>query len=249
MRKCLLFAAMALFLNTLGCRRGDNATTALDWARKGESLRKADKKEQAVKAYDEAIKIDPNLEVAIFNRALIYSELSRDAEAAAARDVLVERKSPLAKQLQGLFALHSDVSVSFGNKNLQAGEWDRAATRFKVALVYEPNSSDAYVGLGLVSLGQKKFDEAVSQFDQAIKWNHQSAIAYHNRGIANCDLQQFKAAVADFNSALEFDPGNAQTHRARATAFEGLGDKSRAEDDRKKATELEVRDKIQPETK
>jgi tetratricopeptide (TPR) repeat protein len=255
-RMMMILAAMVLLLNIGGCQQGENKAvatmsdapmTAQEWASKGASLRQADNKDQAVKAYDEAIKIDPNLEAAVYNRALIYAELGRDAEAAAARDMLLERKSPLAKKLQGLFALNSDANLSMGNNHIHAGEWDLAVKKYRVVLVYDPDSSDAYVGLGLVCLAQKKYDDAVAEFDQAIKRNRQAVLAHHNRGIANRERQQFKAAVTDFSIALELDPENPQTYIARASAFDGLGDNSSAAADRKKAAELELRKKKGPE--
>jgi tetratricopeptide (TPR) repeat protein len=258
LRKSTTLAAVVLLLNTVGCRRGEDAavppkttapTIAQGWASKGASLRQANKKEQAIAAYDEAIKLDPNFEAAIYNRALIYAELGRDAEAAAARDLLLERKSPLAKQLKGLFALNSAAHVSMGNNHVDAGEWNLALEKYTVALIYDSNSSDAYVGLGLVCLGQKKYTEAVAKFDEAIKRDHESAIAHHNRGIANRERKQFKMAVADFTRAIELDPANPESYAARASAFDELDDKTRAEEDRKKTAELEARKKKEPENK
>ena len=258
MRKLTTLTALVLFLNTLGCQKGEQADvprkgktpkTAQEWASQGASLRKADKKEEAIKAYDQAIKLDPNLEAAIFNRALIYAELGRDVEAAAARDKLLERELPLGKKLQGLFALNSAANVSMGNEHVHASEWDLALKKYKVALIYKPDSPEAYVGLGLVCLGQKKYDEAVAAFDRAIKRNPKSAIAYHNRGIANRERKQFKTAVADFSTALELEPANAETYLARASAYDGLGDKSRGEQDRKKGAELRADKKKEREKK
>jgi tetratricopeptide (TPR) repeat protein len=247
MRKSLLLAAVALLLGTHGCQRSEKAKSALDWAGQAADLRKADKKEEAVKAYDEAIKLDPNLEEAIFNRALIYAELGRDDEAVAARDNLLTRKSPLGKRLQGFLALNSDANVSFGNKHLQAGEWDLAQKKYKVALIYDGDSSGAHVGLGLACIGQKKYDEAVAHFDRAIQLDAKSAIAHHNRGIANRERKQFQLAVADFTRAVELEPENPQGYEGRATAYDGLDDKAKAEDDRKKAAELKNQKKVEVE--
>ncbi len=193
---------------------------------------------EAVKAYDKAIQIDPNMEVAIFNRALIYAELGRDDEAAHARDLLLGRESPFGKQLQGLFALNCDANLVVGNKAVQARDWDPALAKYKVALIYDKNSSAAYIGRGLVWAHQNKFDVAIIEFDLAIKIDAKSAPAYHNRALANLERKEFQMAVHDFTKAIEIQPTTPSSFAGRARAYEGMNELTKANEDRNTAEKL-----------
>src|ERR1043166_6649657 len=245
MRYMGTIAVALAFVGIVGCTTPPNANppgkpakTALDWASEAAELRKQDKKEEALKAYDEAIRIDADLEVAHFNRALIYAELGRDEEAAAARDRLAVRKSDLAKNLTGLFRINAEANIAMGSKYAKAGDLKRALEKYNVALVYDRNLADAYIGRGIVYIGQEKFDDAIQEFDQAIKLEPKSSAAYYNRGRANLVRKQFKLAEGDYTKAIELEPNNPDSYSGRAALYEAMGENAKAQEDRDRAARL-----------
>jgi tetratricopeptide (TPR) repeat protein len=55
--------------------------TAEDWFNKGNALNSQGKYDDAIKAFDEAIRLDPNLAQAWFGKGLILQSLGRNNEA------------------------------------------------------------------------------------------------------------------------------------------------------------------------
>jgi tetratricopeptide (TPR) repeat protein len=233
---------LSVTVSLIGCdRRGAPPSkpnlSAHEWFARGNKLRDG-QKEEAVKAFTEAIRLDPNMDSAYFNRGLTYAELDRHAEAVADRDLLIQHKSPLGKKLQGLFAGVALANVSMGSHAADSGDLEGALKKYEAALIYNPTMADAHVGRGAVYLGQKKVHDAVREFDQALELDPKSSKAYHNRGQANLVRLDFKSALADFTKAIELRPDEASSFHERAKAYDGLGDKAKAQKDREHASRL-----------
>ena len=211
---------------------------AQDWFNRGNDLRNTDK-QAAINAYTEAIRLEPSLDVAYFNRALTYSELGRDKEAVADSKVLADRNSECAGRLRTLFGTLPGAYVSLGNHAFKAGDFRLALEKYDAALIYDPKCADAHVGRGVIFGQQGKIPEAISEYNRAIALDARSAVAYHNRGEAYLAQSQFREAVADFTKAIELDPGEPSGYTKRAEAFKGLHDKVRAKKDREMASRLE----------
>jgi tetratricopeptide (TPR) repeat protein len=220
----------------------DEMMSAQDWFAKGNQLRETNKAD-AIKAYTEAIRLEPSMEAAYFNRALTYSELGLAEEAVKDKDSLVMRRSELAKKLQGLFGAVVDANISMGSSEAEAGNWDLALERYNVALTYDPRSSDAHVGRGSVFSQKGKFEDAIAEFDLALESNPKSALAFHKRGQANIARSQFEKAVADFTKAIELNPNEPSAYKERARAYESLGQSASAKKDREEASRLEAKRK------
>src|SRR5438128_2090788 len=94
MRIMQRFLVLSLFLGVLGCgsqpaapsgpAQGKSAAEA--WFKRANEARSAKSsmgKQRAVEAYSEAIRQDPSMEEAYFNRALTYAELGQAKDAVA----------------------------------------------------------------------------------------------------------------------------------------------------------------------
>jgi tetratricopeptide (TPR) repeat protein len=238
---------LAFVVGILGCGsnpkpRGDASTeeevmSAPNWFARGNHLRETNK-EDAIKAYTEAIRLEPSMEAAYFNRALTYSELGLDKEAVKDMDSLMTRRSELAKKLQGLFGVIVAANISMGTNAADSGNLDLALEKYNIALTYDPNSSDAHVGRGFVFSQKGRFEDAIAEFDRALESNPKSALAFHNRGQTNIARSEFDQAVADFTKAIELDPNEPSAYRERARAYESLGQLANAKKDRQEASRL-----------
>jgi Tfp pilus assembly protein PilF len=240
---------LLLFVGVIGCNRSqkppenaltaEGTMTAQDWFARGNHLRDTDK-EDAIEAYTDAIRLDPFLEEAYFNRALTNSELGRDQEAVHDKNLLTTRRSELGKKLQGLFGAVRDANISMGAAAVDAGDWNLALDKYNIALTYDPNSSDAHVGRGFIFSQKGKYDDAIAEFDRALKSNPNAGLAYYNGGQTNLARSQFKLAVADFTKAIELEPNEPSAYRERARAFENLGELAMAKADIEAASLLEA---------
>src|SRR5262249_37180908 len=143
-------------------------------------------------AYTKAIRLQPSMQEAYFNRALTHSELGQDKEAVRDMDTLVSSGSELGKKLKGLFGAIVGANISMGTAAAERGDWNLALEKYDIALIYEPKSPDAHVGRGLIFAQRGKFDDAIAEFDRALDLNPKSALAYHNRGQANLTRSRFE---------------------------------------------------------
>lgn len=74
-----VFVLLLVLMTSAQCQQ-----TAKDWYHKGTSLYDQGKLDEAIKAYDEAIRLDPNLANAWYKKGVALKALGRTSEAEAA---------------------------------------------------------------------------------------------------------------------------------------------------------------------
>ena len=167
------FLVLSLFLSVVGCgsqpappegAQGKSAAEA--WLKRGNESRNAKSsmgKERAVEAYSEAIRQDPTLEEAYYNRALLYAELGKAKEAVADLKHLQEQRSKQVLMLRGMFVVSAGAQCSMGNAALEKGDFDAALEKYDTALLLCPESAEAHVGRGLVFQKKDRIDDAIAE--------------------------------------------------------------------------------------
>jgi tetratricopeptide (TPR) repeat protein len=160
-----------------------------------------DRKEEAARAFEEAVRLAPEDAEALFRLGLVYSQINRTADAAA-----VFRKSFAAGTVE---ALHSE----FGMAYYLAGKIDEAAEEYEKALrADEPHPVMSMCNLGSIYLHANAPEKAVPLFEQAIAMNASSAAEYDvyaNLAVSYQMTKQFEKAAGMYEKALALKPGNA----------------------------------------
>jgi Flp pilus assembly protein TadD len=94
-----------------------------------------------------------------------------------------------------------------GVRAYAAGDLDRAAGLFSLALEYEPKMPEARNGLGLVALARGNVRAAEEEFRKALAVNEDFAEAHNNLGYIFLDRGDLDEALDRFRRALAIDPG------------------------------------------
>lgn len=142
-----------------------------------QSLLKLDKTAEAVTAYKQAIKLDPDNDAYYLNLGNIYFSQNQYQEAFA------EYKR--AVQLNPLSATNF---YSLGQCALSLGQYQEAEQAFKKAAVMLPGNADINLALGQTYRQMENYNEAIDQLNLAISRKKDFGDAYLELGLAYAGL-------------------------------------------------------------
>lgn len=121
----------------------------------------------------------------------------------------------------------------------QRREYDRSLADFDAAIAGQPENTQFYRGRSLARAAVGQYPGALLDAERLVALAPRSAESYFARGVALTGLRQDSAAVLDFTESLRRRPELIYPLRARALAYERVGDRLRAAADRQRADQLE----------
>ncbi|WP_017716809.1 tetratricopeptide repeat-containing S1 family peptidase [Kamptonema formosum] len=201
-----------------------------DWVNYGNQLWRVFRFDEAVKAFDEAIKIKPNLYAAWYARGLALRWQDKYQEALASFDRATQIKPNLYEAWR-----------ERGNALYDLNRYPEALASFDKAIAINDKDSVLYMWRGELLQELKRYPEARDAYSQAIELKPHP-LAYYSRGLACSALGDKKGAIADYTKAIELKPDFAETYYNRGNAHYALGDKQGAIIDYSKAIELKPDD-------
>jgi tetratricopeptide (TPR) repeat protein len=145
---------------------------------------------------------------------------------------------PAADRLQ-----RSVVYQKIGSIYTELAEFDQAASAYKKALEFTPDSVEGRLGLGDVYLQQGRSDDALTEYSGALAADAKSAPAQFRVADANLRLGRFKEASEAAAKVLRIDAKHSKAHYVLATALVRLG--SNEESDK----QLEVYRKLEAQAR
>jgi len=166
------------------------AKTAAEWYNEGVDLGQLGKYEEAIKAYDEALKINPQLVEAWNNKGAALSDIGRNDDAIKAIDQALK----INPQYAGAW-------YNKGGALYDLGRNQEAIKAYDQALKINPQYADAWINKGIALDELKRYEEAIKAFDEALKINPQNAIAWNNKGIILKNLGRNDEAKKAFDEA------------------------------------------------
>ena len=190
-------------------------------------------KEEAVRRFQEALRVDPKHYFSLFFMGVYLSnDLSRPAEAIMAYN--------------GCLAVRPDAVGARLNRGSVYGKlkkFDEALYDYNRAIEVDPNSSAVYRARGYTYQLLGRNEDALRDYDKAIELDPDgsdelTADAYNNRGAIFAESSKLDLAIADFSKAIELNPNDHEFFRARAMTYGKLGKYSDALADANKAIEL-----------
>ncbi len=140
--------------------------------------------EEALKACDMAIELDPNFTglEARLTKAGILSELGRYDESLQTYDESIESMPA------DMAAYTSIIMSGKGDVLVEMGRYDEARSTFDSALQMDPMNAGAWKGKGDALNGTGRYDESISAYDKAIELSPElgliKAYAWHGKGDA-----------------------------------------------------------------
>ncbi|HYW56924.1 MAG TPA: tetratricopeptide repeat protein [Polaromonas sp.] len=228
---------------------GEPANSAQDAERKleeGVALEKEGLVDAALRSYDAAILLAPNLARAHFYRGNLLLDQDEAARALSSYSKALELKPDSSATHYNMGNAHlrlgdlqagvaayrraialkpdfADAHLSLGVTLGRLGQAAEAVTSYMHAANFKPDSAEVHynIAIGLLEINQLR--EAVASFDTALALRPDYIDALHNRGIALHDLGQFGEAINSYRHALEIDAKVAAIHSNLGTALKELG--------------------------
>lgn len=151
-----------------------------------------DEKDQALSAYDQAIKLDPNFVDVYSSRGILNHILGNYKEALIDFDTVVRLEPDL-----------SEAYINRGTVKRSMGEYQNAIEDYNNAINLEPNSPIALTHRGIARSALNKHQTAILDFDEAIRLDSSYIDAYINRGSAKRALGMEVEGKKDLDIAFE----------------------------------------------
>jgi len=181
-------------------------TNAIYRFNRGEYLFAANKMEQAITNYDEAIKLTPAYTDSYFKRGLSYYNL--------------KKYHPAIANLRSADSLNKSlylVSKSLGDSYYAIGDYPGASAYYENSLkiidagktqVQPVAVAEIYNLLGETYFKAQNYDKALNSFKSALKKNSSFPLAYYNRGITYFKSNELSSAEEDISKAVSFEATN-----------------------------------------
>ncbi|MEQ8791279.1 MAG: tetratricopeptide repeat protein [Pirellulaceae bacterium] len=129
--------------------------------RQGTALLDSDP-EAAIELLTQSLEAGPDAPPALYNRAVAYASVGRDADAVADVTRLEEVEPELGAQLRMQFALTAAPYVDIAQSEFESGNYEMALAKYESAIVYNPTYVDAWIGKAAVLEKLNRPDEAAA---------------------------------------------------------------------------------------
>lgn len=164
--------------------------------------------EEAIKAYNTAISLNPDHFAAYLGRALVFGKI-KDHDA-----VIADYTKSLTLDNPERWRTYTGLGNAYWMKEM----WDDALAAYRQALLYDGGSNyyGTYINIANI-LGSRKqqYAEAIQAYNQAIAINDLSTRAYSGRSSTYAKLGNAEGALADYQKAMTLEPQNAEDYNAR----------------------------------
>ncbi len=191
---------------------GLDSLSAEEWFNEGNALYDLGKHDEAIKAYDRSISINPQYAEAWINKGNALYGLGKYDEAIKAYDQAISINPQFA-----------EAWYNKGNALYGLGKYDEAIKAYDQAISINPQFAEAWNNKGNALRDLDKYDEAIKAYDQAISINPQYAEAWSNKGNALRDLGKHDEAIKAYDRAISINPQYAEAWYNKGNALYGLG--------------------------
>jgi tetratricopeptide (TPR) repeat protein/S1-C subfamily serine protease len=238
-----------------------------DWVNYGNQLWRTFQNQAAIDAFNQAIKIQPNLYPAWYAKGLALKKEERYPEAIAAFDQVIQIQSNISEAWrergeafaelkdypQALASIDAAIKHSRqpdfelywlrGNWLSELERYSAAVDAYSEAIKIKPHPF-VYNNRGNAWSDLKEYQKAIADYTQAINLDPKLAAAYNNRGLAWYNLKEYEKAIADYNQAINLDPKLAEAYYNRGLAWYDLKEYEKAIADYTQAINLDPKDAI-----
>ncbi|BAY42115.1 tetratricopeptide repeat protein (plasmid) [Nostoc sp. NIES-2111] len=183
-------------------------TTASQWLERGNQLWRLRRYDEAVRAFDEAIKLKPTfVYLAYYGKGLTLGSDGKYQESIATLESATKLKPDFVAAWQTLSVAYRDFKQP-----------EKALIAIDKAIQLQPNNPNLYNDQYLLLNNLKRYAEAQAAINKAIELNPRAAF-YNNRGFLYFEQKQWKLALADFHQAIATNPGLADAYNNRGVLY------------------------------
>lgn len=173
--------------------------------------------DEAISAYREAIRGDPQNAVAHYGLGVAYSRTGADDQAIAAYREAVR-----------LQPTNVDAYYGLGVAAERKAYDDEAITAFREVIRRRPDDAMAYYGLGVASERQGQDEQAINAYREAIRLNPSLADAHYHLGMIYARGRQDERAIAAYREAIRLQPSYANAHYSLGLLYTKQGQNDQA---------------------
>lgn len=215
------------------------------YTNKGDALYDSQRYKDALDAYDQALRLDPEDANAYTNKgnALYHLNLYEEALEAYNQAIRLDPEDANAYTNKGdaLYALQlyeaaliaydqalqhdpgdAYTHIHKGNVLYALQRYDAALAAYDQVIRLDPGDSNAYTGKGDVFYDLERYEEALAAYDQAIRLNPDNARAYDDKGDTLYALQRYGEALLVYNQAIRLNPDDARAYSSKGDVFSVL---------------------------
>jgi tetratricopeptide (TPR) repeat protein len=171
---------------------------------------------QAVAAFTEAIRLDPDSFEAHFHRGVAYYLEGRQREALADYTVAIRVQPGSADAHLVRARVHRDL-----------GKYDFALEDYTETIRLRPDAK-VYLARGCLQHEIGAYDQALADYEIALRLRPSDPVAHYHRGVTRYVMGDSAGAIQDFTDVIRHDPKHAGAYRYRGDAFARLGVYARA---------------------
>jgi len=177
---------------------------------------------------DRAIELRPDRAWYRETHAIYSIDVHRFDVAAADMDTAIQLQDrPYLRFLRGLV-------------KCQRGDYESSIPDFDRAIAGQPENTQFYRGRSLARSALGRYPEALEDARHLVQLVPQQGESHYALGMALLGLKRYEEAVRAFDEAQRRRPELVYPLRARADAYERLGDATRAAEDRAEVARLEA---------
>lgn len=184
MRSILLICAICMVVFVSGCRRSNQQSTnnssgsgnvsndlagdrtrAREQLEKGRELYRNDQDAEAVLAFMEAVRLDPDLAEAHFRLGLGYESLGKREEAEAEYKKAAEAYKKYFEENDNDAEAHYNLGQIYAN----LGNYSEAVRQYREATRLKENDPDIYYDLGVAHTKLAQYDAAAVAFSKSLE--------------------------------------------------------------------------------
>lgn len=188
-----------------------NSSNATDLYNRGKTFSELNRNEEALNAYDKAIKIRPDYLEAWNGRGQILFNLKKSKEAIEAYDKAIQISPESFEAWAGRGYVLDKLE-----------QYKEAIDSFDKALIINPNSPEVWNGRGEAMTNLQQYQEAIKSFDKAVQFKQDYYQAWHSRGWALHNLQKYEEAIASYDKAVESKSDYSQAWYNRGNSLMSL---------------------------
>lgn len=197
------------------------------WNRSGYILCMQEKYDEAIKAFDTALEINPKYANSWVLKGYALGKQGKYDEAIKACNIAI-----------GINPNLTPAWFTKGNLLCQEGRYDEAIKACDKAIETNPKSNGAW-GTKATALGkQSKYDEAIKCLDEVIKLDPKDSMAWNNKAALFIDQRKYDEALKCSDQAIKLNPVLALAWDNKGKALKGLGRTAEANSAFSEANEL-----------
>jgi tetratricopeptide (TPR) repeat protein len=164
-------------------------------------LRQAGRTEEALKHFEQALRIQPDSPEACDNVGAILFDLGKTTEAMG-----------YYEQALRLNPRRAEACYNLGTALARLDKYEEAVSYYESALQIEPDYAEAHNNFGNVLFRLGRVSEAIGHYRKAIEFKPDYTEAHFNLGVALVSTGRLDEAIEHYQRALALMPNSAQIH-------------------------------------